>query len=111
VSGFDWDVLDIIVPATPGSLMRATQLWQKGYFRVSRRDCEVYSIQITSSGSWAALYIYNGLGRILFHMDSAFTGSFWLSAGAEEGLIVHLHSRATPPTITVNFREKDLKLL
>ena len=103
------DILDLEVPAAPGSLMRAIQLDQVGKFRISRRDAELYSIQIVSAGAWANLRVYNGRGRMLFFMPSTFTGSFWLSAGAEDGIIVAQGSQTLAPTITVNFRERDAK--
>jgi len=111
VSLEDWGLIDLYVPASPGSLMRAVQLCQNGKFRISRRDAELYSVQIISSGAWAHLDVYNGKGRKIFPMCSAFTGSFWLSAGAEGGLIVCLLSRTTAPLVMVNFREKDLKVV
>jgi hypothetical protein len=105
------NLVDIQVPAAPGSLMRAVQLWKNGRFRISRRHAEVYSVQITSAGAWARLSIFNGLGRLLFPMTSTFTGSFWLGAGAEDGIIVELLSMTNAPTVTVNFREQDTKLV
>ncbi len=107
----DWDLVDLKIPAAPGSLMRAVQLWHTGYFRLARRDAELYSVQITCSGAWAHFKLFNGRGRVLFNMPSAFTGSFWLGAGAEDGLIAHLYSASQAPTLTVNFRERDLQLV
>ena len=105
----DWGLTDLSVPAAPGSLMRAVQLWDIGKFRISRRDAELYSVQITSAGAWGHIRVFNGLGRLLFFMPSTFPGSFWLSAGAEGGIIVYLESQTTAPTVTVNFRERDAK--
>jgi len=104
----EFELTDVIVPAAPGSLMRACQLWAIGKFRVSRRDAELYSVQVTSMGAWGRIRVWNGHGRLLFFMPSTVTGSFWLSAGAEDGIIVGLESLTTAPTVTINFRERDI---
>lgn len=90
--------------------MRSIQLWKKGWWRISRRDAELYSVQITSAGAWARLRIYDGTGRKLFHQFSTFTGSFWLGAGAQGGIVVQLDAMTTAPTVALNFREKDTRL-
>ena len=90
--------------------MRSALLTANGVFRLSRRDCEFYSIMITSSGSWIAILITDGKGRPLFHQPSAFTGSFVLGGEAEGGLIVHLHG-SDPPQVTINYREPDQELV
>lgn len=100
-----------MVPAAPGSLMRAAMLDSVGKWRISRRDAELYSVQIVSAGAWARIRVYNGKGRILFPMLSTFPGSFWLSAGAEDGIIVDLESMTMAPIVTVNFREQDLEVV
>lgn len=107
----DWGVEDIEVPAAPGSLMRAVMLWRPGKFRISRRDSELYSVQIASAGAWAHLTIYTGEGRKVFKQMSTFTGSFWLSAGCEGGIIAFLEAATTAPTVTLNFRERDRQLV
>jgi hypothetical protein len=40
-------------------------------------------------------------------MPSAFTGSFWLSAGAADELVCEIHARdeQSAPNLTVNWRE------
>ena len=91
--------------------MRAVQLWQPGRFRISRRDAELYSVQITSAGAWAHLTLYAGSGRKIFRQLSTFTGSFWLGAGCEDGIIVYLEAQTTAPTVTVNFRERDRQVV
>lgn len=91
--------------------MRAIQLHEVGKFRVSRRDAELYSIQITSAGAWGRIRVYNGCGRLIFNLPSTFPGSFWLSAGMEEGIIVCLDSKTAAPTVSVNFREPTLELI
>lgn len=107
MSVLDREIEDVRVPAAPGSLMRAVQLWDVGRFRVSRRDAELYSVQITSAGAWGRIWVYDGTGRKVFHMPSTFPGSFWLSGGCKDGIIVYLDSLDMAPTVTVNFREKD----
>jgi hypothetical protein len=105
------ELTDILVPAARGSLMRVAELHEVGLFRISRRDAELYSVQITSAGAWGRIRVWNGTGRILWRMPSTFAGSFWLGAGADEGLVVSLESMTQAPMLTVNFRELDLELV
>lgn len=91
--------------------MRSCLLWEAGYFRISRRVAELYSVQITSAGAWGHLSIYTGKGRRIFRQLSTFTGSFWLSGGCEDGIVVYLEAVTTAPTVMVNFREQDGKLV
>lgn len=107
----DWDVADVKIPAAPGSLMRAAQICHLGLLRISRRDAELYSVQITSSGAWARLRVFDGDGRLIFIQSSTFTGSFWLGAGCRNGIIVSSEAQSVPPTVAINFREKDSKLV
>lgn len=50
---------------------------------------------------------------MLWEQPSAFTGSFWLSLGSEDGLICHIWARdiASCPNLTVNWREPDRRLV
>jgi hypothetical protein len=105
------DVVDVLVPASAGTLMRCAVLDEIGAFRISRRDCELYSVQIVSAGAWGRVSVTDGRGRRIFRQPSTFTGSFWLSAGALSGLIVHLESAMTAPTLSVNFRERDREVV
>lgn len=107
----DVEIIDVKVPAPSRSLTRAIQLWHKGLFRISRRDAELYSVQITSAGAWARIRIWNGLGRLIFHQNSTFTGSFVLNGGAEAGIIVGLEAMDIAPNVMINFRERDNKLI
>lgn len=102
---------DVLVPAAAGSLMRCAVLDQLGYFRISRRDAELYSVQIVSAGAWGRIWVYDGNKRPIFRQPSTFTGSFWLGAGAFGGIIVFLEAVITAPTISVNFRERDRELI
>lgn len=97
--------VDVEVPHTPGSLMQSAYLDTVGRWRIARKNAELYSVQITSAGAWAQLIVANGRGRTLFHMPSTFTGSFWLGAGADDGIVVTLVSQTMAPIVTVNFRE------
>lgn len=110
-SPVDWKLTDVMVPPAPGSLMRAVQLSEVGKFRISRRDAELYSVQITSAGAWGRVRVYTGAGRQVFRLNSTFPGSFWLSGGCEAGIIVDLDSATAAPTVTVNFRERDLEMV
>ena len=104
-------IRDLYTPAAPRSLMRACCLHNDGAFRLSRRDSEVYSVQIASSGSWGRCRLLNGYGRVLWEMPSTFTGSFWLSGGAAGGIIFEMDSSGVAPVIIVNWRETDRKIV
>ncbi len=104
------DLIDLRVPAAPGSLMRSVVVSKPGKYRLARRDCELYSVQIVSAGAWGRAKVMNGKGRPLWEQPSTFTGSFWLSAGAEDGIIVHLYSTESP-NLTINWREPDLEMV
>lgn len=100
-------IADMILPCAPGSLMRAAIVDRVGVFRLARRSCELYSVQIASAGAWARMRVLNGRGRVLWYQPSAFTGSFWLGAGAEDGLVVEIGAMDRAPQLIVNFREPD----
>lgn len=102
-------MIDVISPAAPGSLMRAARITAPGVFRISKRDCELYSVQITGSGAWGRFKIVQGDGRALFEMPSTFTGSFVVGAGALGGLIVVIDAMTNYESaqLCVNFRERD----
>lgn len=100
---------EIYAPAAPGSLMRTICVEGPGLFRLSRRDCELYSVQIVSAGAWGRARVTNGKGRKLWEQPSTFTGSFWLSAGAEAGLLVELYGDGT--NLTLNWREPDREMV
>jgi len=84
--------------------MRSLKIGRPGIWRLARRDCELYSVQILSAGAFGAVRVLNGQDRVLFHQPSTFTGSFWLGAGAEGGLVVELYSIDMAPNLTINWR-------
>ena len=104
------DLVDILTPAAPGALMRTATLIKPGSFRLSRRDCELYSVQIFSSGDWGKMQVTDGTGRDIFSQLSTFTGSFWLGAGCKDGLIVRLYVLSMI-SVGLNWRERDRKLV
>lgn len=104
------DLVDIHTPAAAGSLMRTATITKPGRFRLCRRDCELYSVQIANSGDWGKLLISDGTGRDIFPMPSTFTGSFWLSAGCKDGLIVDAYV-ISGISISINWRERDRNLV
>lgn len=106
-------IRDVITPPAPGSLMRSTWLTRAGVYRLARRDAELYSVLISSSGAWGRFSVSNGLGRPLFFMPSPFTGSFWLSAHAEGGIVVELAAMnpSDAADVTIAWRERDQKLI
>lgn len=106
-------MIELTTPPAPGSLMRARRLATPGVFRLARRWAELYSVQIVGSGTWSRIRCYDGTGVRKFEQISAFTGSFWLSAACEKGLIVEVHARyaADCPNLMINWREQNAKLV
>lgn len=104
------DIEDVYAPALPGSLMRCALLDRPGKFRLARRDCELYSVQIINAGDWGRLWAKTGRDRSVFHQPSTFTGSFVLGGGCEDGLIMELHSIDTF-CVEINWREPDRSLI
>ena len=102
--------LDIYTPAAPGSLMRSAVLDRPGIYRLARRDCEIYSIQVLNAGDWSRARIMTGRDRAVWYMPSVFTGSFWLSGGLEDGLIAEL-SAMNFIILSINWREPDRSIV
>ena len=100
--------IDVYTPCAPGSLMRSAQIFQPGLWRISRRDSELYSVQIVGSGAWARCKVVDAAGRTLWMQPSTFTGSFWLGAAAIGGIIVQIWSshEFEAANLTLNWREK-----
>jgi hypothetical protein len=100
-------IIDLYPASSPGSLMRACRVAAPGLWRMSRVDCELYSVQIVGAGSFTRIRALNGDFRSLWEQPSTFTGSFWLSAGASNGLLMEIASMdlSGTPNLLVNFRE------
>lgn len=107
------EFVDIRVAASPSSLMRAARVSRPGLFRLSRRDCELYSVQIVGGGTFTRIKMMTGTMRVIWEQISTFTGSFWLSASSENGLFCEIHAldEASSPNLTVNWRERDRVLV
>lgn len=107
------DVTDIYVEPSPSSLMRCARVARPGAFRLSRRDCELYSIQIVGGGTWTRIRLMDGNWRVVWEQPSAFTGSFWLSAACSDGLICEVHARdeTSCPNLTLNWRERTRQVV
>jgi hypothetical protein len=103
--------IDVYAPAAPGSLMRAHKIDRPGLWRLARRSCELYSVMIVSAGAWGRFVFMDGLLRPLFMQPSTFSGSFWLGAGAIDGLLVHVDSRDASTNLTCNWREADREMV
>lgn len=101
---------DLFAPAAPGSLMRSILVEGPGRFRIARRNCEIYSVQIPTCGDLAKFRLLDACGETKFFMPTVFTGSFWLSAGCDGGLIAELDA-LNVVTIVINYREPDQKLV
>ncbi len=100
---------DMYVPPAPGSLMRCAVLKKPGKFRLSRRDCELYSVEIMNPGAWPRYIIRDTDDRIAWYEPSAFTGSFTHGGGMKD-LVVEIHSSSTP-LACINFREQDREIV
>lgn len=103
-------MLDVLTPAGPGTLMRAVALAELGVYRLARRDCELYSIQVVSAGPWCRARVMNGKYRVLWYEPSTFPGSWWLGADSEDGLIVEIAGKDTSASLLINWREADRTL-
>ena len=99
------EIKEIHAPASPHMLFRAHQIRESGLFRLSRRDCEFYSIQIQAGGGWGRIAVYDGNGLLKFYQPSTFTGSFKPEAGCEGGLIIYAYGAEVPAFITMIWRE------
>jgi hypothetical protein len=99
--------VDLYAPCAPGSNMRSLKVDRVGKWRLARRSCELYSVQIVSGGAWGRIRVTDGLDRELFEQPSCFTGSFWLSAGALDGLVVEVASIDHGANLTINWREEN----
>ena len=107
------DMIDVRVAPSPSTLMRCARVARPGSFRLARRDCELYSVQIVGGGTWTRIRCLSGTGRTIWEQPSSFTGSFWLSAACEDGLVVEVHARdeVSCPNLTINWRERDRQVV
>lgn len=103
--------VDLYAPCAPGTNMRSLKVDRVGRWRLARRSCELYSVQIVSSGAWGRIRVADGHDRELWEQPSTFTGSFWLSAGALDGLIVEVSSLDRGANLTINWREADGEII
>jgi len=105
-------IIDVWGRPAPGSLLRSIRIGKTGIYRVSRRDCELYSVMITSSGAWGRAKLFDADGNDIWLQPSAFTGSFVLMAGAFGGLLASIYSADLfAPWLTINWRERDRKIV
>jgi len=102
---------DIYAACAPGSLMRSATVDDLGITRFARRSCELYSVQVLSAGAWIRARVLTGTGRLLWFQPSAFTGSFVLMAGAEDGLMLEMGGLNRGATIMLNWRESDARII
>ena len=107
-------IVEEYVPCAPGSLMRSCTIDRLGITRVCRRAAELYSVQISSSGPWVRARVLTGADRPLWFQPSTFTGSFVLMAGVgddEPGLLLEMSGYDRGAVITLNWREKDTRIV
>jgi hypothetical protein len=89
--------------------MRSAMIMSAGKFRLSRRPCELYSVEIMNPGAWPRYIIRESTGRMAWYEPSAFTGSF-VHGGGMEDLVVEIYSSSTP-LACVNWRELDREIV
>ena len=99
-------MIELYPPAARGALMRSCIITERGVFRLSRRDCEVYSIMIVRN-AWGRARLSNANGDGIWYQPSLFAGSFWLNASATGGLI--FNNSSDQGEFQINFREQDRK--
>lgn len=104
-------MIEVYAPSAPGSLMRAYRINRAGVYRLSRRSCELYSVQIVAAGAWGRVQLEDAEGELKFLQPSMFTGSFWLSGGSIGGLIARVDARDASPNLAINWREQDQELV
>lgn len=106
------DAIDLYTQAAPKALMRSRVFKESGIFRISRRDCELYSVEIKTCGAWGRLLILDGNSDWVFYQPSAFTGSFVLGACCFGGMYLWAVSGpGADSLLTINWREQDRKLV
>lgn len=106
------DAIDLYTPALAGANMRSRKISESGLFRLARRTCSLYSIEIKASGSWGRILIFDEKELWKFFQPSTFTGSFVLEGCCYDGLYVHSKSGpGTDALLTINWRELDGQLI
>lgn len=97
---------DLIVPRSKATLTRSATILQSGLFRLSRKTCSLYSVEIKSCGAWGRILILDGDENEVFFQPSTFTGSFVLDACCWNGLYVwNMSGPGSDSPINVNWRE------
>lgn len=92
----------------PGTLNRCEVFTESGLFKLSDRECALYSIQVVSCGSWGSITTYNAKGEPKFFMPSNFTGSFFHKIWHEGGM--YLRAKCIPGAdsiLTISWEELD----
>lgn len=104
---------DLYARPSPGVLMRTVALLEPGLYRLARRTCELYCVQIVGSGAWGRAQMLTGAGRPVWEQPSTFTGSFVLGGECEDGLIANLHCLKPSDAInfTISWREPDREVV
>ncbi len=102
-------MIDLYAPAAPGTMLRSARIRKRGEYRLSRRECVLVGILILAPESGVSVQIADGDDRIFVDFTNVFTGSFYLGAGCNHGLIVKAHSQMDSDSIniTLTWRETD----
>jgi hypothetical protein len=101
-------VQDIPRSGSQGTVLRTCQLHTPGVWRVARRDALFYGIEVVHPGAYGRVRVLTGRGEPVFDQPSAFTGSFVLRGGVEDGLLCELASGINrPPLVTISWAEAD----
>ena len=102
-------LIDLYAPAAPGTMLRSARIRRKGLYRLSRRECVLVGTLVLAPESGVSVVIADGDGKEFFDMPNMFTGSFYLGAGCDHGLLVSVHSAHDSDSInlTLTYREID----
>ena len=103
---------DIKAPSAPNALTRMHVIDTPGTYRLSRRDCELYAVNIIRSGMASRIGLYTGKLRGVFSLPAGSapgfcSDSFPIGGFCEDGLYVQ--ALGGMPLFGVIWREKDLQ--
>lgn len=103
---------EVKAPSAPNSLTRMHVIDAQGTYRLSRRDCELYTVNVIRSGMASRIELYTGDLRGVFSLPAGSSpgfcsDSFPLGGFCERGLYVRCSGGA--PLFAVTWREKDLQ--
>jgi hypothetical protein len=104
---------DLYTPSLPGMLMRSLLVRESGLFRLARRTCSLFSVEIKALGSWGRILLFDEHENLIFYQPSTFTGSFVIDGCAFDGLYLlsDCGNGKTDALLTINWREADAAMV